>query len=100
MTTIMPGSCSAATSFPRFSPWRAVTGTSVRCPRGVKTGVDGFDAFAVAGFPLGPIRLFGKLGGIYAQSSTRIRSGVRFSSSGFDIAAKVTISQAVQPLMA
>ena len=75
----------------QLSPWLAVEGgfrdlgelSSGR----VKTELDGFDAFAVAGFPLGPIRLFGKLGGIYAKSNTRIKNGVRYSNSGLEIGA-------------
>lgn len=53
----------------------------------VKTDFNGIDAFAVAGVPLGPVRLFGKLGGIYGQSDTRIKGGVKFSNDGFDLGA-------------
>ena len=75
----------------QLSPWLAVEGgfrdMGTLSSGRVKTDLSGIDAFAVAGFPLGPVRLFGKLGGIYAQSDTRIRGGVKFSDDGFDLGA-------------
>ena len=32
-------------------------------------------------------RLFGKLGGIYGQSDTRIKGGIKYSNDGFDLGA-------------
>jgi len=60
---------------------------------GNKVEVDpwGLDAFAVAGIPLGPVRLFGKLGGIYWNADVDATDfGVQeFDEDGFDIAAGV-----------
>ena len=53
----------------------------------VRTSLDGFDAFAVAGLPLGPVRVFGKLGSIYWQSDTRFDGGATRSDDGFALAA-------------
>ena len=62
----------------QLSPWLAVEGgfrdMGTLSSGRVKTDLSGIDAFAVAGFPLGPVRLFGKLGGIYAHSFPTRRS--------------------------
>ena len=75
----------------QLSPWLAVEGgfrdMGTLSSGRVKTDLSGIDAFAIAGFPLGPVRLFGKLGGIYGQSDTRIKGGVKFSNDGFDLGA-------------
>ena len=75
----------------QLSPWLAVEGglrdMGTLSSGRVKTDLGGIDAFAIAGFPLGPVRLFGKLGGIYAQSDTRIKGGVKYSNDGFDLGA-------------
>ncbi|WP_169307087.1 outer membrane beta-barrel protein [Ferrimonas sediminicola] len=46
----------------------------------------GLDLFAVAGIPLGPMRVFGKLGGIYWDSDLT-QDGDKISDDGFDVAA-------------
>lgn len=75
----------------QLSPWLAVEGgfreMGTLSSGRVKTELSGIDAFAVAGFPLGPLRLFGKLGGIYGQSDTRIKGGIKYSNDGFDLGA-------------
>ncbi len=45
------------------------------------SSTSGFDAFAMAGLPLGPVRIFGKLGGIYWDSDVNGNTG---SDDGFD----------------
>jgi hypothetical protein len=45
------------------------------------SGTSGLDVFAMAGLPLGPVRVFGKLGGIYWDSDVNGNSG---SDDGFD----------------
>lgn len=49
-------------------------------------GIDlqGFDLFAVAGVPLGPLRVFGKAGAIYWDSDGRVGRLDSFSDDGFD----------------
>ena len=54
---------------------------------GIRTNLDGFDAFALAGLPLGPLRVFAKLGGIYWQSDTRFPGDATRSDDGFGWAA-------------
>ena len=51
--------------------------------RGVKT--TGLDAFGMLALPVGPIDLFGKLGGIYWNSDT-VFNGLSASDNGFDLA--------------
>lgn len=53
----------------------------------VKTELKGLDAFALAGFPLGPVRIFGKLGGIYWDADTRIDGEKAGGRDGFDFGA-------------
>ena len=54
-----------------------------------KTDLNGLDVFALAGLPLGPIRLFGKLGGVYWEGETTI-SGIKVSDDdGFELGAGV-----------
>ncbi len=48
----------------------------------------GIDVYGVAGVPLGPVRLFGKLGGIYWNADTRV-DGMKDSDDGFEVAAGV-----------
>jgi hypothetical protein len=75
----------------QFSPLFAVEGSyrdlGKPSSKTATTALDGFDAFAVAGLPLGPLRVFGKLGGIYWQSTTRFDGGAKKSSDGFAFAA-------------
>jgi hypothetical protein len=55
-----------------------------------KSDVSGFDAFGIVGFPLGPIRIFGKLGGIYWDGDVKFDDGSPSSSDdGVDIGAGV-----------
>lgn len=52
------------------------------------TQADAFDAAAVAGVSFGPLRVFGKLGGLYWDSTTRIKgTGLSRSDDGFGLAA-------------
>jgi hypothetical protein len=54
-----------------------------------KTDLNGLDVFGLAGLPLGPIRLFGKLGAVYWEGDTTI-SGVSVSDDdGFEFGAGV-----------
>ncbi|USD39143.1 MULTISPECIES: outer membrane beta-barrel protein [Ferrimonas] len=55
---------------------------------GTKVDPYGLDLFAVAGIPLGPVRAFGKLGGIYWDSDLT-DDGDKVSDDGFDVAAGV-----------
>jgi len=54
--------------------------------RDLSVATDGWTAFGVAGIPLGPIRLFGKLGGIYWESDIKGNGG-SFNDDGTDWAA-------------
>ncbi|MGI9304104.1 MAG: outer membrane beta-barrel protein [Gammaproteobacteria bacterium] len=55
----------------------------------------GVDAFGVVGLPLGPVRVFGKVGGIFWDSelqtgnSANPLDNVKFDEDGFDVAAGV-----------
>jgi hypothetical protein len=52
-----------------------------------KTDLTGLDVFGVAGLPLGPIRLFGKLGAVYWDGETSI-SGIKVADDdGFEFGA-------------
>ncbi|MBY5921224.1 outer membrane beta-barrel protein [Ferrimonas balearica] len=76
----------------QFGPVFAVEGSyrDLGSPTAGAAKVDpyGLDVFAVAGIPLGPIRGFGKLGGIYWDSDTKFE-GQKSSDDGFDLAAGV-----------
>jgi len=51
-----------------------------------KADVTGFDLFGVVGLPLGPVRIFGKLGGIYWDGDVKFSDGSpKESDDGFDI---------------
>ena len=50
-----------------------------------KADVTGFDLFGVVGLPLGPIRIFGKLGGIYWDGDVKFSDGSKEDDDGFDI---------------
>lgn len=51
------------------------------------TDLQGIDVFGLAGFPLGPVRIFGKLGGIYWDADTRIEGEPAGGKDGFDFGA-------------
>lgn len=53
--------------------------------RGAVTRLDGWDVFGVLGLPLGPVRAFGKAGGIYSSAETRIGGVSVRSHSQFDL---------------
>ncbi len=76
----------------QFNPIFAVEGgyRDLGAPTAGTAKVDpyGLDLFAVGGIPLGPIRGFGKLGGIYWDSDTKY-DGLKSSDDGFDFAAGV-----------
>ena len=56
--------------------------------RSAAAQVEGFDVFAVAGIPAGPLRVFGKLGAIYRDTSTRIFDSHRgLNDDGLGLAA-------------
>lgn len=55
---------------------------------GVKIDPDGWDIYGVAGLPLGPIRLFGKLGGIAWETKSRF-GDLSEKDDGFDLGAGV-----------
>ena len=55
---------------------------------GVKIEPDGWDIYGVFGLPLGPVRLFGKLGGIAWESKSQFGS-LTDKDDGFDLAAGV-----------
>jgi hypothetical protein len=52
-----------------------------------KTELQGLDVFGIAGVPLGPVRIFGKLGGIYWDANTRIDGEKAGGKDGFDFGA-------------
>lgn len=56
-----------------------------------KTDLQGLDVFGVAGIPLGPVRVFGKLGGIYWDADTLIYGENRDGKDGFDFGAGVGV---------
>ncbi|GIU09690.1 hypothetical protein TUM4261_18410 [Shewanella sp. c952] len=59
-------------------------------PSDSRASVDpyGLDVFAVAGIPLGPVRVFGKLGGIYWDADLEY-IGKNISNDGLDLAAGI-----------
>ncbi len=59
-------------------------------PSDLSTSVDpyGLDIFAVAGIPVGPVRIFGKLGGIYWDTDLKYFEE-KITDDGFDLAAGV-----------
>ena len=50
-----------------------------------KGDVTGLDLFGVVGLPIGPVRIFGKLGGIYWDSEVKFSDGTKLSDDGFDV---------------
>ncbi len=52
-----------------------------------KSNVTGFDAFGVVGLPIGPVRAFAKLGGIYWDSEFKFDDGATPTAKddGFDV---------------
>jgi len=57
-----------------------VTGTTT-----AKSDVTGFDAFGIVGLPIGPVRAFAKLGGIYWDSEFKLNNGSSNKDDGFDV---------------
>lgn len=55
---------------------------------GLKIAPDGWDIYGVAGLPLGPIRVFGKLGGIAWEAKSQF-GDFSAKDDGFDLAAGV-----------
>jgi len=52
-----------------------------------KSDVTGFDAFGIVGLPIGPVRAFAKLGGIYWDSEFKFDDGITPTAKddGFDV---------------
>ena len=75
----------------QFSPVFAVEGSfrdlGKTSSNTAKTDLQGLDLFGIAGFPLGPVRIFGKLGGIYWDADTVIYGENRDGRDGFDFGA-------------
>lgn len=75
----------------QFSPVFAVEGSfrdlGKTSSNTARTDLQGLDLFGVAGVPLGPVRIFGKLGGIYWDADTLIYGENRDGKDGFDFGA-------------
>jgi len=75
----------------QFSPIFAIEGgyrdLGKPSSRIAKTDLQGLDVFGIAGFPLGPLRVFGKLGGIYWDADTQISGEKAGGEDGFDFGA-------------
>ncbi|MGI9308900.1 MAG: outer membrane beta-barrel protein [Gammaproteobacteria bacterium] len=79
----------------QLNGWLAVEGGYVDfgapddSAQGIEVDPWGLDAFAVAGIPLGPVRLFGKLGAVYYNADVDISGFESFDEDGVEIAAGV-----------
>jgi hypothetical protein len=52
-----------------------------------ETELDAWDIYGIAGIPIGPIRAFGKVGGIYWDSDTKLEGGAGSGDDGFEFGA-------------